>query len=223
VAVSGDTVAVGARQEDSSDTGVDGNQADNSAGNSGAAYVFSRNGSVWSQQAYLKASNTNAGDQFAHSLAASGDTVVIGAPSENSIASDSGAVYAFIRNGTTWSQQAYLKASNADVLDQFGHSVAASGDMVAVGAWTEDSSASGVNGNQTDNSFVNAGAAYSFTGVGPDADGDGVPDLADACPNNAPSVPVDCQGRPRADFDGDCDVDLADFAEFQLDVTGPNP
>ena len=60
VAVSGDTVVVGASEEDSNATGVNGNQSDNSAVDSGAAYVFVRSGTNWSQQAYLKASNTGA-------------------------------------------------------------------------------------------------------------------------------------------------------------------
>src|SRR5215470_11011768 len=121
VAVSGDTVVVGADQESSSATGVNGNQADDSASASGAAYVFVRNGTVWSQQAYLKASNTEASDQFGFSLAISGDTVVVGAPNEassatgvngnqaNNSASFSGAAYVFVRSGSVWSQQAYLK------------------------------------------------------------------------------------------------------------------
>ena len=64
VAISGDTIVVGARLEDSSATGVNGNQADNGADASGAAYVFVRSGTTWSQQAYLKASNTGANDNF---------------------------------------------------------------------------------------------------------------------------------------------------------------
>src|SRR5690349_21818429 len=83
VAVSGDTMVVGARSEDSGATGVNGNQADNSAENSGAAYVFVRTGSTWTQQAYLKASNTGAGDNFGQSVAISGDTIVVGAPLED--------------------------------------------------------------------------------------------------------------------------------------------
>ena len=67
-----------------------------------------------------------------------------------------------MRSGTTWSQQAYLKASNTDADDQFGVSVAVSGDTVVVGAFGEDSSATGVNGNQSDNSAADAGAMYIF-------------------------------------------------------------
>jgi hypothetical protein len=113
--------------EDSGATGVNGDQRDNSASFAGAAYVFVRRGTDWSQQAYLKASNTGAFDQFGIAVAVSGDRVVVGANSEDSNASgvngnpgdnsatNSGAAYVFVRCGTTWSQQAYVKASNAGV------------------------------------------------------------------------------------------------------------
>ena len=178
MAVSGDTVVVGAENEDSNATGVNCDQSDNSAPTSGAAYVFVRNGTTWSQQAYLKASNTEASDNFGGSVAVSGDTVVVAARSERSnatgvngdqsdnFATASGAAYVFVRNGTSWSQQAYLKASNTGAGDTFGVSVAVSGDTVVVGAEKEDSNATGVNGNQSDNSAVLAGAAYVFTGLG---------------------------------------------------------
>ena len=81
--MSGDTVVVGANLEDSNATGVNGNQADNNEGESGAAYVFVRDGAGnWSQQAYLKASNTEANDAFGESVAISDDTVVVGAEFE---------------------------------------------------------------------------------------------------------------------------------------------
>jgi hypothetical protein len=224
VAVSGDTVVVGADSEDSSATGVNGYQDDNSAFWAGAAYVFVRDGNgMWSQQAYLKASNTGADDNFGVSVAVSGDTVVVGAYGEASNATGvngdqadnsaiaAGAAYVFVRAGGVWSHLAYLKASNTGAVDLFGRSVSVSGDTVVVGAIGEASSATGVNGNQADNSATNAGAAYVFTGVGPpDADGDGVPDENDACPNNAPGLPVDCAGRPLRDCNGDCLVDGAD-------------
>jgi len=178
VAVSGDTVVVGAYLEDSNATGVNGNQADNSSGNSGAAYVFTRSGTAWTQQAYLKASNTGSGDQFGGSVAVSGDTVVVGAYLESSNATGvdgnqaddsavvSGAAYVFTRSGTTWTQQAYLKASNTGAGDQFGGSVAVSGDTAVIGAFGEDSNATGVDGNQADNSSADSGAAYVFTRSG---------------------------------------------------------
>ncbi len=178
VAISGDTVVVGAPQEDSAATGVDGNQADNTASNAGAAYVFVRSGGVWTQQAYLKTSNTGAGDNFGNGVAVSGDTVVVGARLESSAATgvdgnqldnsafESGAAYVFVRSGGVWSQQAYLKASNTGAGDFFGANVAISGDTVVVWAPFEASAATGVNGNQADNTAADAGAAYVFTGVG---------------------------------------------------------
>ncbi len=174
IAISGDTLVVGATSEFSSATGVNGNQSDNSAASSGAAYVFVRSGSVWSQQAYLKASNTDTGDLFGSSIAISGDTLVVGATSESSSATGvngnqsdnsaaySGAAYVFVRSGSVWSQQAYLKASNTNTRDYFGQSVALSGDTLVVGAFGEDSSTMGVGGNQDDNSALDAGAAYVF-------------------------------------------------------------
>ncbi len=175
VAVDGDgnTVVVGARGEDSNATGVDGNEVDNSAGNSGAAYVFERSVTTWTQQAYLKASNTDANDQFGWSVAVDGNTVVVGARLEdsnatgvngpnNNLAATSGAAYVFVRSVTTWTQQAYLKASNTGFFDEFGFSVAVAGDTVVVGARLEDSSATGVNGDEADNSVNDSGAAYVF-------------------------------------------------------------
>jgi uncharacterized repeat protein (TIGR02543 family) len=166
VAISGDTVVVGAPEEESNATGVNGNQSDNSADNSGAAYVFARSGTAWNQQAYLKASNTGARDDFGRVVAASGDTVVVGASREDNLAGNSGAAYVFARSGTTWSQQAYLKASTPGGSDTFGAAVAISGDTIAVGAPNEDSSATGVNGNQADNTATDSGAAYVFVRSG---------------------------------------------------------
>ncbi len=174
VAVSGNTVVVGAFDEASTATGVNGNGSLGGASGSGAAYVFVRNGTTWSQQAYLKASNTGAGDSFGVSVAVSVDTVVVGATGEESDATgvngdqsdnsapDSGAAYVFVRSGTTWSQEAYLKASNTGQADLFGGSVAVLGDTLVVGAQGEDSNATGVNGIQSDNSAPSSGAAYVF-------------------------------------------------------------
>jgi hypothetical protein len=178
VALSGDTAVVGANAESSGATGVNGNQNDNSIGSSGAAYVFVRSGTNWSQQAYLKASNTGTGDHFGFPVAISGDTIAVGANEEdsdgsgvngnqnNNNAPNSGAVYVFARSGTNWSQQAYLKASNAEADDRFGYSVSISGDTLVVGASDEDSNAIGVNGNQSDNSVSSSGAAYVFVRSG---------------------------------------------------------
>jgi len=187
VAISGDRIVVGAPNERSNATGVNGNQADNSLSYAGAAYIFGRQGTTWVQEAYLKASNTDAEDQFGRAVAISGDTVVIGAHVESGFSSGvngaegnnllfyaTGAAYVFVRDSETvsWSQQAYLKASNNDACciderkDIFGHSVAISGDTIVVGAAWEDSSAVGVNGDQNNNDTEDSGAAYVFVREG---------------------------------------------------------
>lgn len=183
VAISGDTVVVGAFQEDSRYSGVNvgaAGEADDSAADAWAAYVFVRSGTGWIQQAYLKPSNTDAGDTFGHSVAISTDTLVVGAPGESSgafginagaaaegdnSAPSAGAVYVFVRTGATWTQEAYVKASNTGAGDEFGSSVSLSGNTLVVGAYAEDSAATGVNpgaSSEADNSANWAGAAYVF-------------------------------------------------------------
>jgi hypothetical protein len=178
----GNTLAVGASGEDSAATGVGGNQADNTAGNSGAVYVYTRTGVTWTQQAYVKASNTGASDGFggAVSLSADGNTLAVSATGEASAATGvggnqtdnsarlSGAVYVFVRTGTVWAQQAYVKASNTESSDCFGCSVSLSGDgsTLAVGAFAEDSAATGVNGAQADNAAGQSGAVYVYARTG---------------------------------------------------------
>jgi hypothetical protein len=176
VSASNDTVVVGAYQESSIATGVNGDQYNDYALNAGAAYVFVRSGASWSQQAYLKASNTEKFDVFGTSVAVSVDTVVVGTWRESSNATGvngdqrnnnalaSGAAYVFVRIGTSWSQQAYLKASNTEQNDYFGYSVSASEGTIVVGARGEDSSATGIDGDQGDNSAEASGAAYVFEG-----------------------------------------------------------
>ena len=187
VAISGDTLVVGATNEDSSQTTITNGttaSSDNSTGNSGAVYVYLRSGGVWSQQAYLKAPNAGVSDAFGNSVAISGDTIVVGAASEDSneititngstasgddSVNSSGAAYVFVRSGTTWSQQAYLKAPNARAGDELGYRVAISGNTIVVGADGEDSNQTTVtNGNtaSSDNSASNAGAAYVFVRSG---------------------------------------------------------
>ncbi len=176
----GNTLVVGAPLEDSTATGINGDQLDNSSRDSGAVYVFVRNSAgSWRQQAYIKASNTEADDRFGAALTISndGNTIVVGAPLEDSTAtgingdeldnsrSDSGAAYVFVRSSTgTWSQQAYIKTSNPNANDQFGGAVVISGDSnsLIVGVAFEDSAATGIDGDQTNNAAGNSGAAYVF-------------------------------------------------------------
>lgn len=135
-----------------------------------------RREAAWSQQAYIKASNPDFTDFFGWSVALSGDgnLMVVGAVNEASAAvgidgdqqdnsaPGAGAVYVLERAGGAWSQRSYLKASNTDSGDVFGNSIAMSGDALVVGAECESSAATGVDGDQADNSAPCAGAAYLF-------------------------------------------------------------
>jgi len=177
----GNTLAVGACHEASAATGAGGNQTDNSANYSGAVYVFGRSGKVWEQQAYLKASNSEKLDLFgfAVALSADGNTLAVGAQGESSaargVAGDqtaqadnsapaSGAAYVFARGPTAWSQEAYVKASNADAYDAFGSTVAlsADGSTLAVGARGEASSSKLIDNDEGNNAAPGAGAVYVF-------------------------------------------------------------
>jgi hypothetical protein len=182
----GNTMAVSAFLESSGAKGINGNQDDHSIPQAGAVYVFTRTGTTWTQQAYIKASNTGEagtadtfaeGDQFGVSIALSddGNTLAAGSLSEDSNASgingdqtnnsmaSAGAVYVFTRSGTTWSQQAYVKPHNPGGGDLFGYSVAlsANGNTLGIGSYDEDGSSRGIDGDD-DNARNGAGAAYVF-------------------------------------------------------------
>lgn len=170
VAISGDTIVVGALFEQSNATGVNGDQSNNSIYQGGAAYVFTRTAGNWSQQAYLKASNTKAtgstpstaGQRFGYSVGISGQTIVVGAVGERSASptdqsnnslNDAGAAYVFVYDDSLpekWKQQAYLKAASPVANAAFGLAVAIDGDRVAVGAQRD----------KVDS--VSSGAAYVF-------------------------------------------------------------
>jgi trimeric autotransporter adhesin len=142
----GSTLAVGASSEDSSATGIGIDDGNTGAPAAGAAYVFTRSGATWTQQVYIKASNTDANDQFGTSVAlsADGSTLAVGACTERSNGTspdddtfeNAGAAYVFTRTGAAWTQQAYVKPSDGKAFEQFGASVALSDDgaTLAVGA-----------------------------------------------------------------------------------------
>ncbi len=174
----GNTLAVGAIGEDSDTSGI-GSTATNSVDDfTGAVYVFIRNGVTWTQQEYIKASDSGAGDEFGSSLSLSddGNTLAVGSTFEDSMsvgingieidenADGAGAAYVFIRSGSNWMQQAYVKASNTDTGDNFGKSVSlsADGSILAVGAEGEQSAAVGVNGDEVTGALNNAGASYLY-------------------------------------------------------------
>jgi len=144
VAVSGDTIAAGASDDDGAVTP-----------NSGAVRVFVKSGAVWSQQAKLIATDQGAGDSMGRSLALSGDTLLAGADAAYAPGSYSGAAYVFTRSGATWSQQAKLTPSDTGPNIRFGFGLAVAGDRAIVGA---RSATAGV--------VPEAGAAYVFSRSG---------------------------------------------------------
>lgn len=157
VAISGGTIAVGAPLADNAAAGTV---------SSGAVYTHVRDSASgnWSPEQVVRLAIQETGDLFGE-VAIDGDTLVVGAPREDSAATgvggneadnsvqDSGAAYVFVRSGGVWSRQAYLKASNTSVADFFGQRIDVSGDRVIVGAPLEDN-------NDANND--NAGAAYVF-------------------------------------------------------------
>ena len=126
VAIDGDSVVVACRNDD--DLGD----------NSGSAYVFVRDGTTWSLQAKLLADDGEAVDLFGESVAIDGDTVVVGAIGDDDVVDRAGAAYVFVRDGTSWSQQAKLVADDAGVRDEFGTSVTIAGDTIVVGSIGDD-------------------------------------------------------------------------------------
>ncbi len=145
VAISGDTAVVGARSDD---VGANANQ--------GSAFIFVRSGTSWTQQQQLTAGDGAAGDSFGFSVAISGDTTVVGARFDDVGANaDQGSAFVFVRSGTSWTQQQRLTASDGAAFDNFGQSVAISGDTAVVGAVNDDVGAN-----------VDQGSAYVFVRSG---------------------------------------------------------
>lgn len=124
VAISGDTVVIGAFIDDVA-----------ANANQGSAYVFTRNGTVWTQQQKLTANDGGAGDLFGTAVAINGDTVVVGAEQSNVGTNNvQGSAYVFIRSGNTWTQKQKLTANDGAANDHFGCSVAMSSDTIVIGA-----------------------------------------------------------------------------------------
>ncbi|MCD4651310.1 MAG: FG-GAP repeat protein, partial [Candidatus Cloacimonetes bacterium] len=122
VSISGDYAVIGAYKDN--DNGFE----------SGSAYIFYWNGSEWIEQAKLIASDGAAGDKFGMGVAISGDYVVIGAFLDDDNGTDSGSGYIFYRNGTNWTEQAKMLASDGTIDDKFGIAVDISGDYIFIGA-----------------------------------------------------------------------------------------
>ena len=124
VSISGDYAIISAIDDDIEDN-ID----------QGSAYIFVRNGSSWTQQAKLTAAD-GAGGFFGQSVSIDGDYAIVGAYADESLR---GSAYIFVRNGTNWSQQAKLLASDGTSGDFFGYSVSISGNYAIVGAYGDNS------------------------------------------------------------------------------------
>jgi hypothetical protein len=141
VALEGDTMVIGAPYD-----------YDN-GGLSGSAYVFTRVGTVWTEQAKLLASDGVTFAKFGRSVALDGDTLVIGAPGDDDNGEGSGSAYVFTRSGGVWTEQAKLSISDGGQFDYFGWDVALDGDMAIIGRF-QDMNGPGL------------GSAYVFTRTG---------------------------------------------------------
>ena len=222
VGVSGQTIVVGARNHKPS----------------GAAYVFAVDAFApngWDEAAKLTPDGAASEALFGESVAVDGDIIAIGATEGVYGQVQSGAAYIYRFDGCLWQGEAMVVSSDGAALDQFGRSVAVSGDLVVVGADLDDDQ-----GGASGSAYVFRGAADCdandlfdmcdvLSGQAIDADGDGVPDhcqsdtdqdgvsdAIDTCPITPSPGGVDEWGRPIADLDHDCDVDLADFSVFTL-------
>ncbi|MDH5655423.1 MAG: putative Ig domain-containing protein [Spirochaetia bacterium] len=200
VAISGDSIIVAAWNEDSNATSITNDDGSHSgtygstSDNPGTAFIFKRDAATgdWIQDAHLKASNSQTGDNFGSSVSIYGEYAAVGASNEDSNAtsitnsdgsvsgtdagpSDNyGAVYIFRRNSSgDWIQDAYLKVPESDTDDDFGEAVTLHGAFLAASSRKEDSNQTGITNTDdtadTDNSSDAGGAVYLFkldTGTG---------------------------------------------------------
>jgi hypothetical protein len=157
---------------------------------SGAAYVFTRSGTTWTQQSKLLASDGATNDFFGASVSIYQDIALVGAYGDDGVGADAGSAYLFSRSGTTWTQQVKLLASNSTANQQYGFGVAVTDVAYAAGAPLAQSSGR-----------VYAGRVSPFA----DTDGDGVPDASDNCPSVANPGQLNTDGA--ADGGDACDPD----------------
>ncbi|KAA3604312.1 MAG: T9SS C-terminal target domain-containing protein [Calditrichaeota bacterium] len=142
ISISGDYAIVGASLNDAS------------GDNTGAAYIYFRSGSSWTEQAKLTASDAATGDLFGRAVSIDGDYAIVSSTADDDVASSSGSAYIFHRSGTTWTEQDKITASDAATSDQFGNSVSISGDYAIIGTVNDDDAGS------------TSGSAYIFNRSG---------------------------------------------------------
>lgn len=174
LSLSGDGLAVAVPNNASRMGGINPDPSNTEMPRSGAVVVFRIQGVSWEQEAFIKAPYPDAEDDFGSALALSGNELVVGMQHESSSARGvggngadnsalrSGAAYVYSRQNAAWRLTSYIKSSNSDAEDRFGCAVALAGGTLAISACGESSRASGIGGDQTDNSALEAGAVYLF-------------------------------------------------------------
>jgi hypothetical protein len=192
VALEGDTALIGASND--GETGAGSNYWYDGHG---SAYVYRYDGSTWTSEAKLLASDRSPSDHFG-SVAMGNDLAVVGAPGVDGSGLESGAAYLFRRDGSTWSQLARLVASDSQAGDTLGGSTAVSGGMALIGA-TRDGK----------------GSVYVFNPAEHDCNGNGTPDVYDIAAGtsqdcNANDIPDECE--PSDDCNGNGIQDICDVA-----------
>jgi|GEM_PF-2039450 hypothetical protein len=135
VCIDGDYAIVGAGYDDNK---------------TGSAYIFVRNGSTWTQQAKLTANDAADGDHFGNSVHIDGDYAIVGAHLDDDDAYNSGSAYIFVRNGSTWTQQAKLTSDSPNAYDYFGIGVSISDDRAIVSCYLDN------------DNYLSAGSMYIF-------------------------------------------------------------
>ncbi|MBA7679911.1 hypothetical protein ES703_88217 [subsurface metagenome] len=199
---------------------------DDNGSNSGSAYIFKRDGTSWSEQAKLTASDGAAYDRFGSSVSVSGDYAIVGALLDDDNGTSSGSAYIFRRYGTSWSEQAKLTASDGAASDRFGSSVSVSGDYTIAGAYGDDSSSgsayiferSGTSWSEQAKLLASDGAASDYFGWSVSISGVYAivgAYLDDDSGGGSGSAYMFGKGLcPSSDLTGDCFVNFKDFAEM---------
>ena len=167
IRISGDTIVAGASRYDTSNP---------YSSNEGCAYVFTRSGTTWSQQALLTASDAGPSDYFGTSVDIDGDSIIVGAPEWDQGSNyNVGSVYIFTRSGTTWSQQQRINPTS-QYGDQAGSGVGISGDTIVIGG--DEAGASQYANTGRAWVYVRSGTSWSFQSTL-------IPSDVSTTPNNA--------------------------------------
>ena len=138
--------------------------------------MFNRNDTTWVEEQKLNASDGETGDEFGVSVSMESKYIIVGAPGDDDIGTDSGSAYIFNQTDATWSQDTKLTAYDGEELDAFGHSVSVDGDYAIVGAYLDDDYDLG----------NDSGSAYIFRGY-------------NQAPN-APEIEGQTSGKPGTSY-----------------------